>query len=212
MLVLHYTGMKDARSALTRLCDPEARVSAHYMIDEDGTIYALVDEEFRAWHAGMAFWRGDRDINSRSIGIELVNPGHEFGYRAFPAAQMESLSELSRSILSRHPIPPRNIVGHSDIAPARKRDPGEKFDWAWLAAAGIGLWPGSEMSTPPATRDIRPLLAEWGYDAGAEIETTRLAVAAFQRHFRPSLCNGVVDADTIARLSSLIEMARVGSD
>jgi N-acetylmuramoyl-L-alanine amidase len=141
MLVLHYTGMKTAAEALERLCDPTAKVSAHYVVDEDGSIIQLVDEASRAWHAGVSSWRGHTNINQRSIGIEIVNPGHVFGYRTFPAAQMKSVVELCTQILARHAIPARNVVGHSDVAPARKQDPGELFDWALLAKHGIGLWP-----------------------------------------------------------------------
>ena len=141
MLVLHYTGMEDAGGALARLCDRASHVSAHYLIDEDGGVHRLVDESNRAWHAGLGFWRGERDINGRSIGIELANPGHEFGYREFPELQMQALIDLSRDILGRHTIPARNVVGHSDIAPDRKLDPGEFMDWPRLAEARIGLWP-----------------------------------------------------------------------
>ncbi len=135
MIVLHYTGMQSAEAALKKLCDPAAEVSAHYVIDEDGTTYQLVDENKRAWHAGVSEWNGETDINSASIGIELVNPGHEFGYREFPPAQMESLATLCKDIMSRHDI--GSILGHSDIAPGRKQDPGELFDWVWLAKAGV---------------------------------------------------------------------------
>ncbi len=144
MLILHYTGLPTLQESLDRLCDPSADVSAHYLIAEEGEVHALVPEDRRAWHAGVAYWRGDKDINSRSIGIELQNPGHEFGYRAYPVAQMTSLVELSLEILGRHPIPARHVLGHSDVSPDRKQDPGELFDWAGLAAAGIGLWPQSE--------------------------------------------------------------------
>jgi len=165
MLVLHYTGMREGRAALERMCDTVAKVSAHYMIEEDGTVYALVDEERRAWHAGVGSWRGHDEINSRSIGIELVNPGHEFGYRAFPLAQMEALAQLAPGILSRHPIPQRNVVGHADVAPTRKEDPGELFDWAWLAARGIGLWPAANAPLPilPSDVEIAAMLTTYGY-------------------------------------------------
>ena len=147
MLVLHYTGMPSAAAALARLCDPGAKVSAHYLVDEDGTVQALVAEQNRAWHAGVSFWRGATGLNDRSIGIEIVNPGHEFGYRPFPPAQMQAVRELCRGILARWPIPARNVVAHSDIAPNRKQDPGELFDWRGLAAAGIGLW--TDLLRPP---------------------------------------------------------------
>ncbi len=135
MIVIHYTGMKMAEDALQRLCNPAAEVSAHYMIDEDGSIYRLVAEDKRAWHAGVSEWDGITDINSVSIGIELVNPGHEFGYREFPPAQMEALAALCKDIVSRHEI--KTVLGHSDVAPSRKQDPGELFDWNWLAGQGI---------------------------------------------------------------------------
>ncbi len=137
LLVLHYTGMPTMQQALDRLRDPAAAVSAHYLVDEDGTVYQLVDEASRAWHAGISSWAGETDINSAAIGIEIVNPGHEFGYRKFPAAQIVALIILTKDILTRYDIPPQNIVGHADIAPARKQDPGELFPWDQLAAAGI---------------------------------------------------------------------------
>lgn len=145
MLVLHYTNMPTGKEALDRLCDPTAKVSAHYMVDEDGTVYRLVAEENRAWHAGVSYWRGNSNINQRSIGIEMANPGHTWGYRPFPPAQMESVIELCKGIVSRHAIPARNVVGHSDICPNRedKMDPGVLFDWKGLAEQGIGLWPTS---------------------------------------------------------------------
>ncbi len=200
MLVLHYTGMTSTDEALERLCDPNAKVSAHYLIDEDGAVYALVPENRRAWHAGLAAWRGHRDVNGRSIGIELANPGHEFGYRAFPAAQMAALTDLALAILGRHPIPPRNVVGHSDIAPDRKLDPGERFDWQGLAESGIGLYPEPG---EPAEGDVLGLLAEYGYDTGA-----RQTIAAFQRHFRPHRIDGKADAETLSILGGLIVAVR----
>lgn len=200
MLVLHYTGMRTAAGALDRLCDPAAKVSAHYLIDEDGTVYRLVTEEKRAWHAGIARWSGETDVNGRSIGIELVNPGHEFIYRDFPQPQMEALIALTRGILERHPIPGRNVVGHSDIAPDRKLDPGERFNWRMLAGNGIGLWP---QEPQPVNGDMRDLLAEYGYDI-----STRHYVSAFQRHFRPSRIDGLVDDETRAQLGGLLAQLR----
>src|SRR5262252_642608 len=141
MLVLHYTGMTSAGAALQRLCDPVARVSAHYVIAEDGRIWRLVSESRRAFHAGRSCWEGESDLNAVSIGIEIVNPGHEWGYRPFPEAQMASVERLCREVVARHPIPPHRVVGHSDIAPDRKSDPGELFDWPRLARSGIGIWP-----------------------------------------------------------------------
>src|SRR5215510_11405009 len=133
--------METGAAAVARLCDAEAKVSAHYTVDEDGTIYAHVPEGQRAWHAGASWWAGERNVNGRSIGIEIVNPGHEFGYRSFPDAQIDAVIRLSLEILSRHAIPPERVIGHSDVAPARKQDPGELFPWKTLATAGVGLWP-----------------------------------------------------------------------
>jgi N-acetylmuramoyl-L-alanine amidase len=192
MLVLHYTGMRSAEAALARLCDPAAEVSAHYLIDEAGVVTALVDEEQRAWHAGKSSWRGQSDVNGRSIGIELVNPGHEFGYRPFPEAQIAALIEVCKGVLARWPIPARNVVGHSDVAPSRKQDPGELFPWKRLAEAGIGLWP---VAAEPAEN----ALSDYGYDG--ELPDV---VRAFQRHFRPARCDGVMDSETSALLSGLI--------
>ena len=206
MLVLHYTGMESAEAALARLCDPAApganRVSAHYVIDEDGATLSMVDEAARAWHAGVASWRGEADVNGRSIGIELVNPGHEFGYRDFPEAQMAALEELASDILDRHPIPARNVVGHSDVAPGRKTDPGEKFDWTRLAAAGIGLWPGDGDSADAV--DVPAMLSEYGYD----ITDEAAAITAFQRHFYPETLDGRADSGTAGRLRALLDLCK----
>jgi len=199
MLVLHYTGMQDAASALARLCDPAAQVSAHYMIDEGGAVLRLVPEARRAWHAGVAYWRGHSDVNSRSIGIELVNRGHEYGYDPFPRPQMTALTELASAIISRHPIPARNVVGHSDIAPDRKMDPGELFDWQSLAATGIGIWP---QAVAAETADIPRLLMQFGYDPQADT-----ALAAFQRHFRPARIDGRPDAESARLLAGLLAAA-----
>jgi len=201
MLVLHYTGMKTAEEAVARLCDPAAKVSAHYTIDEDGTIYAHVPEARRAWHAGAAFWAGVTDINARSIGIELVNPGHEFGYREFAEDQIASLITLCHSILMRHPIPSWRVLGHSDVAPARKEDPGELFPWVRLAKAGIGLWPQSAASDIGAEA-----LSRFGYDPNAPQDKV---IAAFQRHFRPKKLDGQWDSECAGLLASLLSTARV---
>ncbi|HSR72395.1 MAG TPA: N-acetylmuramoyl-L-alanine amidase [Kiloniellales bacterium] len=209
ILLLHYTGMPSAEAALARLCDPAAKVSAHYCIDEDGTLYTLVPEAKRAWHAGASHWAGAVDVNARSIGIELVNPGHEFGYRPFAEPQMASLIALCRAILARHPIPPERVLGHSDVAPRRKADPGELFDWARLAAAGIGLWP-DEAPAAPAPADLATVqagLARFGYAVprhGRLDEETRAVLRAFQRHFRPEAVTGEPDAATAARLEALL--------
>jgi N-acetylmuramoyl-L-alanine amidase len=212
MLILHYTGMESAAAALARLCDAEARVSAHYMIDEDGTTYAMVPEERRAWHAGISAWEGEAGVNGCSIGIELVNPGHEFGYRPFPEPQIAALTGLARAILFRHRIPPWRVLGHSDVAPARKQDPGELFPWARLAEAGIGLWVDYRAEgEPPPLGVAQALLAEYGYDCpqtGADDEATRLVVTAFQRHFRPERVDGTLDAETAVRLAALLDRKR----
>ena len=204
MVVIHYTGMRSAKAAVARLCDPEAGVSAHYVIDEDGSVTRLVGEAKRAWHAGQAWWRGEADINARSIGVELVNPGHEFGYRAFPEAQMSALEGLAHAILGRHPIAARNVVGHADVAPRRKRDPGELFDWQRLAAAGVGLWP---VAAAPATADLealRAMLAEVGY----ETKDLTATLTAFQRRFRPVCIDGVADAETAELVAAVVTLYR----
>jgi len=201
MLLLHYTGMHDGEAALARLCDPTAKVSAHYMLDEDGTIYALVPEQTRAWHAGVSFWAGARDINARSIGIELVNPGHEFDYRHFPDPQIAALISLAQAILARHAIPAWRVLGHSDVAPMRKTDPGELFPWERLARAGIGLWPG--MAADPGEGAVAALLAYFGYDPDA---LPNKNIIAFQRHFRPSRADGMADAETRRLLAGLVAL------
>jgi N-acetylmuramoyl-L-alanine amidase len=211
MLILHYTGMTSAEAALDRLCDPAAKVSAHYLIEEDGKVWRLVAEDRRARHAGESGWAGRTDINSHSIGIELANPGHEWGYRPFPEAQMAALEEVCRDILARHAIPPRFVLGHSDVAPHRKIDPGELFDWARLARAGIGLWPDSARSParkPEGIAAVQTALAAYGYAlpvTGVPDERTRQVLAAFQRHFRPARCDGEPDAETLRGLAVLIE-------
>ena len=211
MLILHYTGMQSAREAIDRLRDPLAQVSSHYVVDEDGAIVRLVPEDRRAWHAGISYWRGHKALNARSIGIEIVNPGHEWGYRDFPALQMAAICDLSLGILTRHPIPARNVVGHSDVAPDRKQDPGEKFGWEDLARNGVGLWPGgvSDLGTGAAVRDaeslraVRRALTEIGYDVapeGALDPALSVVLRAFQRHWRPEAITGQADAGTLARL------------
>jgi len=203
MLVLHYTGMKTADEALARLCDPQAKVSAHYTIGTDGRVYAHVPEERRAWHAGVSFWAGEANVNGRSIGIELVNPGHEFGYVPFAEAQIAALIELARAILARHPIPPARVLGHSDVAPARKMDPGELFPWARLAQSGIGVWPKTSersLGEKPETA-----LARFGYGLPPHTDVPLEAViTAFQRHFRPSDVNGRWDVLCERTLAALL--------
>jgi N-acetylmuramoyl-L-alanine amidase len=202
MVVLHYTGMRDAESAIARLRDPEARVSCHYLIDEDGRILRMVAEENRAWHAGLSYWRGVHGVNGCSIGIEIVNPGHEFGYRPFTEQQMEALLPLLGGIVERHPVVPANIVGHSDVAPARKQDPGELFDWARLARHGLAIARPTRGLIDPHWTDGGFLLAleRWGY----AVSEAQLAITAFQRRFRPELLDGIVDGECRAILLQLL--------
>jgi N-acetylmuramoyl-L-alanine amidase len=219
MVVLHYTGMRTGAEALERLRDPEAKVSAHYMIEEDGRIYELVPEERRAWHAGVSFWKGEQDVNAVSIGIELVNPGHEFDYPDFPETQVEALIGLLDAIRGRWTIPNARIIGHSDVAPGRKIDPGEKFPWKRLALDGHGLWvePDAAPGAPLALGDEGPGvfalqagLTRLGYDSapsGQYDEHTETIIKAFQRHWRPDRIDGVADGETRARLVRLLRMA-----
>jgi N-acetylmuramoyl-L-alanine amidase len=220
-LILHYTGMQSAEAALDRLCDPVAAVSSHYVVEEDGTVFRLVPEDRRAWHAGVSFWRGHSALNARSVGIEIVNPGHEWGYRDFPALQMASVCDLCLGILARHPIPARNVVGHSDVAPDRKDDPGERFDWAGLAENGVGLWPrdAPDLGTTGAVRDaaqlrpVRAALAEIGYRVAAEGSldpALATVLRAFQRHWRPEAVTGQADDGTLVRLLAMRNLVRDG--
>lgn len=197
MLVIHYTGMRTGAAALQRLCDPAAEASAHYLIEEDGRVFRLVDEAERAWHAGVALWRGNSNINDRSIGIELVNPGHEYGYRPFPDVQMAALIGLARNALARYPILAQNVVGHSDVAPMRKQDPGELFDWRALAAAGIGTWPDAPGDGGGCDAGI--LLNRIGYDS----RDLELAIVAFQRRYLPARVDGQLDSDVLNRLAAV---------
>lgn len=199
MVVLHYTGMKTGAAALERLCDADAKVSAHYLIEEDGASYRLVAEDRRAWHAGFSHWAGATDINDRSIGIEIVNPGHEFGYRAFPEAQMEAVETLLAAILRRHQIPAHRVVGHSDIAPSRKRDPGELFDWQRLALLGLSVWP-TEFPPPADPVNAMKLLAAIGYDPDADPDAV---VTAFQRRFVQRSVSGTLDDTTLAMITAV---------
>ena len=216
-IVLHYTGMASARDALDRLCDPAAKVSSHYVVEEDGTIWRLVAEARRAWHAGISYWRGHTALNDRSIGIEIVNPGHEHGYRDFPVLQLVAVCDLCLALLSRHPVQARNIVAHSDVAPDRKEDPGEKFDWEGLTRNGVGLWPlgVADLGTAGAVRDaanlrdVRRALGDIGYRVAPEgpLDPALSGVLrAFQRHWRPEAVTGQADAGTLARLLAVARM------
>lgn len=218
ILLMHYTGMAHANAAIRWLCTPDSGVSCHYLVDEEGHITQMVSEEMRAWHAGDSVWMGETDINSVSIGIEIHNPGHDAGYPDFPQAQMHAVIALSLDILSRHNIPPRRVLAHSDVAPHRKADPGEKFGWKELARAGIGHW----VSPAPLARNeaadigdeaetvqhVQKLLADYGYGcpvSGAFCQRTAYVVKAFQRHFRPALADGRIDHSTIDTLERLAQ-------
>jgi N-acetylmuramoyl-L-alanine amidase len=201
-IVLHYTGMRNAAEALSRLCDPASQVSAHYVIDEKGAVAQLVDEKMRAWHAGKSSWRGITDMNSASIGIELVNPGHEFGYRPFPSEQIAALKELIPVIAARHNMAPEScLVGHSDIAPGRKMDPGELFPWQEMAQIGFGIWPVPEGRdfAPASDVELADMLSVLGYD----VSDAPQAIAAFQRRYCPENITGTVDGDTAAKARAL---------
>jgi len=210
MVVLHYTGMPDAASAILRLSDPEAKVSAHYVIAEDGQVVRMVDEAKRAWHAGKSFWRGVTDINSASVGIEIVNPGHEFGYRPFPVAQIDALIPLMQEITLRYRITRGNVVGHSDIAPARKDDPGELFPWERLAKLRLALPSPTRNLMDPHWTDAGFLLAleRFGY----EVTDPLAAVRAFQRRFRPATIDGIIDGECRAKLLALLLPRPTGDD
>jgi N-acetylmuramoyl-L-alanine amidase len=202
MVVLHYTGMQDAESAIARLRDPVAQVSCHYLIAEDGQILRMVAEEYRAWHAGLSYWRGVSAVNHCSVGIEIVNPGHEWGYRPFTEEQMDALIPLLAGIVDRYDVPRANVVGHSDVAPARKKDPGELFDWGRLARHGLAVARPVRDLVDPHWTDGGFLLAleRYGYD----VRAARDAVVAFQRRFRPETLDGVIDGECRAILLQLL--------
>ena len=220
ILLLHYTGMQSGDAALARLTAAESKVSAHYVVFEDGRIVQCVPEDKRAWHAGVSSWAGETDINSRSIGIEIVNPGHEFGYADFPLRQIAAVITLAKTILKRHPaIVPERVLAHSDVAPSRKQDPGEKFPWELLADSGVGhcvraaplnvagmtLMTGY---TGEAVSRLQRLLKSYGYgiaETGTYDEVTRDVVVAFQRHFRQARVDGVADPSTLMTLRALVE-------
>ena len=219
MIVLHYTGMRTGEESLARLRAPEAKVSSHYVVETDGRVFSLVAEERRAWHAGQSFWRGATDINALSIGVEIVNPGHEFGYVPFPDVQICAVIDLLGDIRSRWTIPDARIVGHSDVAPDRKQDPGELFPWKRLAGAGHGLWaepaaaPGGLLTPGEAGTGVFALqagLTRLGYDCnptGTYDAWTGTVVSAFQRHWRPANFDGAADGETRARLMALLRLA-----
>ena len=218
ILLLHYTGVASAAKAIDWLSRPESKVSAHYVVDEAGHITQLVAEEMRAWHAGLGAWAGESDINSASIGIEIHNPGHELGYPDFPEPQLGAVEALCRDIIARHGIRAERVLAHSDVAPTRKKDPGEKFPWARLAQAGIGHWVAPEpvaWADPGIARDaadplvaaVQDLLARYGYGmeaTGGFDAKTEFVVTAFQRHFRPERVDGRIDRSTVTTLQRLI--------
>jgi N-acetylmuramoyl-L-alanine amidase len=218
MILLHYTGMLDAQAALERLCSPLSNVSSHYVVFEDGRITQCVPESERAWHAGVSSWGGDTDINSCSIGIEIANPGHDFGYPDFPSRQIAAVIALCRGILARRGIRPDRVLAHSDVAPARKQDPGEKFPWRLLSASGVGLWVkparitrGARLTVGAggeAVEELQSRLAAYGYGipVNGEYDTaTQQVVVAFQRHFRPARVDGEADESTVKTLDALLE-------
>ncbi|MBX7248016.1 MAG: N-acetylmuramoyl-L-alanine amidase [Caulobacteraceae bacterium] len=223
LLVLHYTGMRSGEEALARLRDPEAKVSAHYLVEEDGRVFRLVPEERRAWHAGKSFWKGETNVNARSVGVEIVNPGHAFGYREFPDAQIASVIDLIADIRSRWTIENARILGHSDVAPDRKEDPGELFPWKRLAEAGHGLWFEPVPAPGPALQEgdtgvgvfaLQAGLHRLGYEplpSGTYDAETATVVRAFQRHWRPERVDGVADGETRARLMGLLQLASAES-
>ncbi len=210
MLLLHYTGMTSGKAAEDWLADPASEVSSHYLVHEDGEIVQMVRERDRAWHAGRSWWRGEIDTNSRSVGIEIVNRGHSLGYDEFPDVQVEAVIALCAGIVGRHGITPDMVLGHADVAPGRKVDPGEKFPWKRLHAAGIGHW--IEPAAIRAGEDpaeigedaIRPLLAAYGYNTGPDGPGLKSVITAFQQHFRPSRVDGVADLSTLETLQRLL--------
>ena len=204
ILLLHYTGMPTGAAALARLCDPDAKVSAHYTVDEDGTIFAHVPEERRAWHAGVSWWAGERNVNARSIGIEIVNPGHEFGYRSFPGLQIEAVIELCRDVVQRRKIPAARVLGHSDVAPARKMDPGELFPWGKLALAGVGLWPYTTNHSLHSSFESGLRAFGYGLPPNTDVPPSTV-IEAFQRHFRPAKIDGHYDPECEAILAALLQ-------
>ena len=218
MLLLHYTGMASCERAIDWLSRPESRVSCHYVIDTDGRITQMVAEDQRAWHAGVAAWAGETDINSCSIGFEIHNPGHDGGAPDYPEAQMRAVIALGLDVARRWRIRPERVLAHSDVAPARKTDPGERFDWPRLARAGLGLWvppaaldPGDLGVDPrarePVVRAVQDKLRHYGYGleaTGVMDEATGKVITAFQRNFRPSRVDGRLDGSTIATLERLL--------
>jgi N-acetylmuramoyl-L-alanine amidase len=200
MLLVHYTDMESSEAALSWMTNPAAQVSSHYLIDEAGGIYQLVEEDKKAWHAGESFWQGRTNLNDCSIGIELSNPGHSHGYQPFPEAQITALISLSKKIQNRWNIPLSRILGHSDVAPRRKQDPGHLFPWKRLSQEGLGLWP--QKVKPTQTLDITENLAQIGYETISLTQT----ILAFQRHYQPHRVDGIVDEETRSLLQGLLSL------
>lgn len=211
ILVLHYTDMEKDHEALQRLCDPQSKVSAHYFITRSGEVLELVSPKYEAWHAGISFWNGHHNINNRSIGIELSNPGHSNTYLDFPQPQIQTLIALCRDILERYPIPPSNVVGHSDIAPTRKKDPGERFPWRELARHGIGIFPSPQniSFTNPlcSIKEFLEKLASYGYGIDNNIEP-HIYIETFQRHFRPQNLSGQIDTECDQILDQVLALKK----
>jgi len=218
MIVLHYTGMSSAAGALKKLCTAGTETSAHYVVMEDGNIIQCVRENDRAWHAGSASWNGDSDINSASIGIQIVNPGHDLGYPDFPLRQVAAVIALCKGIMLRRKVPKHRVLGHADVAPARRKDPGEKFPWRLLADSGVGhfvepapIMNGDRKLLGTASEEIMSLqraLIRYGYPVlptGQYDGVTMDGVAAFQRHFRPERVDGIADQSTLTTLRNLLE-------
>jgi N-acetylmuramoyl-L-alanine amidase len=219
IVLLHYTGMTSTADAIDRLCDPAAKVSSHYVVEEDGNVLQLVSEAHRAWHAGLSSWEGVSDVNSRSIGIEIANPGHGFGYPDFPEDQIAVVIALCRDIVARHRVRPDRVLAHSDVAPLRKLDPGEKFPWQRLHLAGVGVWvtappvqPGAASmlgDSGPEVADLQAALRDYGYGieaTGVYDDLTEAVVTAFQRHFRTDCIDGCADRSMIETLRALLEL------
>jgi N-acetylmuramoyl-L-alanine amidase len=210
ILLLHYTGMASGARARARLLDPASNVSCHYLVWEDGRVEQMVGESDRAWHAGAAFWAGETDINSISIGIEIVNGGHDYGSPPYTSPQIDAVIALSHDICARHSIRPARVLGHSDVAPARKQDPGEWFPWQRLAAAGIGAWATlNDVESAGRSFDLAQLqtsLSAYGYDcpvSGVEDEKTRDVITAFHRHFLPTRLGEPANIDTLRTAEKL---------
>jgi len=216
-IVLHYTGMQSERESIKRLCDPKSKVSCHYLINRKGNVFSLVEDKNIAWHAGKSFWNNDKNLNTNSIGIELVNKGHEFGYENFSKKQIFKLIKLCKILIKKHKIKNKHILGHSDIAPLRKNDPGEKFPWKYLAKHNVGIWHNQKPSFLKKLRKLRFLkkkdsqkfinnLSKIGYPIGQSKKKFIFEITkAFQRHYRKSLINGLIDQECLIISNNLVK-------